>query len=54
MRELVYLINYNFITYYQTPKIGSFKLVHWTKEAILENSLTEGIVSFKNFLVMYE
>ena len=36
------------------PRIGTFKLVHWTKETLLESSLGEGMVIFKNFLVMYE
>ena len=36
------------------PKIGSFKLVHWTKETLLESCLEEGIIIFKDFLVMYE
>ena len=54
LREILYLMNLNFISYYEMQKIGSVKLVHWTKEALLEQCLPEGIAIFKNFLVMYE
>ena len=36
LREVIYLLNLNFISYYEMQKIGTVKLVHWTKEAILE------------------
>ena len=47
-------MNLNYIGYYNMPKVGKLKLVHWTKENILYQCLPEGIVIFKNFLVMYE
>jgi len=34
--------------------IGTIKLVHWTKDTLLEQCLPEGVVIFKNFMVMYE
>lgn len=50
----MFLLNLNFITYYTMPQITTVKLVYWTKETLLEQSLLEGVVIFKNFLVMYE
>ena len=36
------------------PKIGTIRLVHYTKENFMEYCLSDGIIIFKNFLVMFE
>ena len=47
-------MNLNFISYFGMPKIGTIRLVHWTKETLMVNCSPGGVVIFKNFLVMYE
>jgi hypothetical protein len=54
LREVIYLLSLNFISYYHMQRIGRVKLVHWTKESLLEQCLPEGLAIYKNFLVMYE